>query len=111
LQNCKNRNTAFVLFPYIHQSNRIKTVDKKALTLPYGKRNRRLFQGCSGDPRVVGRCDHLLSDILLIALCTYLSGGSDYQDMCLFGKERGNQLKGIILRLANGHPKRDVRRY
>lgn len=60
------------------------------------------------DPRVVGRCDHLLSDILLIALCTYLSGGSDYQDMYLFGKERGHQLKGIILRLPNGHPSADT---
>lgn len=60
------------------------------------------------DPRVVGRCDHLLSDILLIALCTYLSGGSDYQDMYLFGKERGVQLKGIILQLPNGHPSADT---
>ena len=40
------------------------------------------------DPRVVSQCDHLLSDILLIALCTYITGGSDYQDMYLFGKER-----------------------
>ena len=39
------------------------------------------------DPRVVSRCDHLLSDILLIALCAYIIGGSDYQDMYLFGKE------------------------
>ena len=49
------------------------------------------------DPRVVARSDHLLSDILLIALCTYLTGGSDYHDMYLFGKERGSQLQGSIL--------------
>ena len=60
------------------------------------------------DPRVVGRCDHLLSDILLIALCTYLTGGSDYQDMYLFGKERGTQLQGSILQLPNGAPSADT---
>ena len=60
------------------------------------------------DPRVVSRCDHLLSDILLIALCTYITGGSDYQDMYLFGKERGSQLQGNILRLPNGYPSADT---
>ena len=60
------------------------------------------------DPRVVSRCDHLLSDILLISLCTYITGGSDYQDMYLFGKERGCQLQGSILRLPNGYPSADT---
>lgn len=41
------------------------------------------------DPRVTGRGLHLLSDILLIGLCAYLTGGSGYQDMRLFGLERG----------------------
>jgi predicted transposase YbfD/YdcC len=59
------------------------------------------------DPRVVGRCSHLLSDILLVALCTYLTGGSDYQDMHLFAKERGCQLDGI-LELPNGAPSADT---
>ncbi|KAA6304443.1 hypothetical protein EZS27_043911, partial [termite gut metagenome] len=31
------------------------------------------------DPRVQGRCHHLLSDILLTGLCTYITGGVDYQ--------------------------------
>jgi hypothetical protein len=52
-------------------------------------------------PRVVGRCDHLLCDILVIGICTYLTGGSDYQDMHLFGKERGKELSDI-LSLPNG---------
>ena len=30
------------------------------------------------DPRVTGRCLPLLSDILMIGLCTYLTGGTDY---------------------------------
>ena len=33
------------------------------------------------DPRVTGRCMHLLSDILMISLLTYLTGGTDYQNM------------------------------
>jgi predicted transposase YbfD/YdcC len=67
------------------------------------------FKGIK-DPRVVGRCDHLLSDILIIAICTYLTGGADYEDMYLFGKERGEQLKGSILELPNGLPSSDTYR-
>jgi hypothetical protein len=59
------------------------------------------------DPRVTGRCLHLLSDILLIGLCTYLTGGSDYQDMRLFGLERGSSL-GNLLSLPNGVPSEDT---
>lgn len=59
------------------------------------------------DPRVTGRCLHLLSDILLIGLCTYLTGGSDYQDMRLFGLERSSQL-GDMLSLPNGVPSEDT---
>lgn len=59
------------------------------------------------DPRVVGRCDHLLSDILLVSICTYLTGGVDYQDMHLLAKERGRQLSDI-LQLPNGAPSADT---
>lgn len=59
------------------------------------------------DPRVSGRCLHLLSDILLIGLCTYLTGGSDYQDMRLFGLERGSDLDDL-LSLPNGVPSEDT---
>lgn len=59
------------------------------------------------DPRVVGRCLHPLSDILLIGLCTYLTGGSDYQDMRLFGIERGKEL-GDLLSLPHGIPSEDT---
>ncbi|MDR1402754.1 MAG: hypothetical protein LBJ60_03510 [Tannerellaceae bacterium] len=44
---------------------------------------------------VEGRCMHLLSDILMIALLTYLTGGTDYQDMYLFTKERGEEFNGL----------------
>jgi hypothetical protein len=59
------------------------------------------------DPHVTGRCLHLLSDILLIGLCTYLTGGSDYQDMRLFGLECGSSL-GDLLSLPNGIPSEDT---
>lgn len=60
------------------------------------------------DPRVASMCDHLLSDILLIALCTYITGGEDYQDMCVFGKERAPLLKGTLFQLPNGSPSADT---
>lgn len=59
------------------------------------------------DPRVTGRCLHLLSDILMIGLCTYLTGGVNYEDMRLFALERGENLKDI-LSLRNGVPSEDT---
>jgi predicted transposase YbfD/YdcC len=59
------------------------------------------------DPRVPGRCLHLLSDILMISLLTYLTGGTDYQDMHLFTKERGKEFMGL-LQLPNGAPSPDT---
>lgn len=65
------------------------------------------YFGIVPDPRVVGRCDHPLSDILMIAVCTFLTGGSDYQDMHLFAKERGSALGGL-LQLPHGAPSADT---
>jgi predicted transposase YbfD/YdcC len=59
------------------------------------------------DPRVIGRCWHLLSDILMISLLTYLTGGTDYQDMHLFAQERGHEFEGL-LQLPNGAPSPDT---
>lgn len=59
------------------------------------------------DPRVTGRCLHLLSDILMIGLCTYLTGGTDYEDMRLFTLERGEKLKDM-LSLPHGVPSKDT---
>ena len=59
------------------------------------------------DPRVVGRCSHLLSDILVIGFCTYLTGGEDPQDMRTFAEEYGSQL-GDLLILPNGIPSTDT---
>ena len=59
------------------------------------------------DPRVTGRCLPLLSDILMIGLCTYLTGGTDYEDMRLFALERGEMLNDL-LSLPNGVPSEDT---
>ncbi|MDR2120806.1 MAG: ISAs1 family transposase [Tannerella sp.] len=53
------------------------------------------------DPRVEGRCLHLLSDILMIAVLTYLTGGTDYQGIYLFAKRRGKSFLDL-LKLPNG---------
>lgn len=52
------------------------------------------------DPRVKGRCDHLLCDILFIALCTLLSNSEDFEDMVEFGKQRRAWLKKADYLLA-----------
>jgi len=59
------------------------------------------------DLRVTGHCLHLLSDILMIGLCTYLTGGTDYLDMRLIEIERGASL-GDLLSLPNGVPSEDT---
>lgn len=59
------------------------------------------------DPRVFGRCSHLLSDILMIGLCTYISGGTDYHDMYLFAKNRSSELSTLLI-LPNGIPSVDT---
>ncbi|WP_235300212.1 transposase family protein, partial [Porphyromonas sp. COT-290 OH3588] len=47
------------------------------------------------DPRVVGRCKHKLSDILVIALASYLCGGEDYESMHELCLERGELLRPL----------------
>jgi predicted transposase YbfD/YdcC len=80
---------------------------KKVLPLSPMERAISSYFSSIPDPRVEGRCLHKLSDILLIAVCTYLTGGSDYQDMHVFAKERGSQLPDL-LELANGAPSADT---
>jgi len=53
------------------------------------------------------KCKHLLSDILTIGLCTYLSNGQDYEDMVIFGQTKGKLLPEL-LELPNGIPSHDT---
>ena len=47
------------------------------------------------DPRVVGRCTYPLNEMLLVALCSIMSGGSGYQDREDFGEEPLDFLRTI----------------
>lgn len=51
------------------------------------------------DHRVTGRCTYLLSDLLTIALLTYICDGEDYVDMSEFAHIRARDF-GL---LARGH--------
>ena len=59
------------------------------------------------DPRVEGRCKHKLSDILVIAVASYLYGGEDYELMNELCLERGASLCTLV-ELSNGYPSVDT---
>jgi predicted transposase YbfD/YdcC len=59
------------------------------------------------DPRIERTKKHLLLDILVIALCTLLSGGEGFQDMELFGKSKRAWLQ-TFLTLPHGIPSHDT---
>jgi DDE_Tnp_1-associated len=59
------------------------------------------------DPRVAGRCSHKLSDILMIALCTLIADGEDFEDMVVFCHEKESLLR-TFLELPNGIPSHDT---
>jgi predicted transposase YbfD/YdcC len=59
------------------------------------------------DPRIERTKKHLLLDILVIALCTLLTGGEGLQDMELFGKSKRAWLQ-TFLALPHGIPSHDT---
>ena len=59
------------------------------------------------DPRVPGRCDHLLLDILAIAILAVLCGAEDWPDIEEFGRRRADWLRGF-LPLPGGIPSHDT---
>jgi predicted transposase YbfD/YdcC len=59
------------------------------------------------DPRVVGRCDHLLFDIVAITLLAVMCGAEDWPDIEQFGESREDFLK-TFLELPNGIPSHDT---
>ena len=59
------------------------------------------------DPRIERTKKHLLLDILVIALCTLLTGGEGFQDMALFGKSKQAWLQ-TFLALPHGIPAHDT---
>ena len=59
------------------------------------------------DPRIERTKKHLLLDILVIAVCTLLTGGEGFQDMELFGKSKQAWLQ-TFLALPHGIPSHDT---
>ena len=59
------------------------------------------------DPRIERTKKHLLLDILVIAVCTLLTGGEGFQDMELFGKSKRAWLH-TFLALPHGIPSHDT---
>lgn len=59
------------------------------------------------DPRVVGRCDHLLLDIVAITLLAVMCGAEDWPDVEQFGRSRHEWLK-TFLELPCGIPSHDT---
>src|SRR5262245_45939070 len=59
------------------------------------------------DPRIERTKKHLLLDILVIAVCTLLTGGEGCQDMELFGKSKRAWLQ-TFLALPHGIPSHDT---
>ena len=59
------------------------------------------------DPRIERTKKHTLLDILVIAVCTLLTGGEGFQDMELFGKSKRTWLQ-TFLALPHGIPSHDT---
>ena len=59
------------------------------------------------DPRLERTKKHLLLDILVIAVCTLLTGGEGFQDMEFFGKSKLPWLQ-TFLALPHGIPSEDT---
>jgi predicted transposase YbfD/YdcC len=59
------------------------------------------------DPRVQGRTDHDLIDVLVIAVCALLCGGPGFDDMADFGRAKHAWFK-TFLTLRHGIPSHDT---
>ena len=59
------------------------------------------------DPRVVGRSDHYLSDILTIVLCAVISGAEGFNDIEMFARCKEPFFR-TFLELPNGIPSHDT---
>lgn len=59
------------------------------------------------DPRVEGRCDHKLIDILVITVCAVIAGAESWVDVADFGEARQDWLN-TFLELPAGIPSHDT---
>ncbi len=59
------------------------------------------------DPRVEGRCDHKLIDIIIIAVCAVITGAETWVEVETFGQARHDWLTSFLV-LPNGIPSHDT---
>ncbi|MBC7872147.1 MAG: ISAs1 family transposase [Chitinophagaceae bacterium] len=59
------------------------------------------------DPRVTGRCEYALNEIITIAICGVIAGADGWMEIEIFGKRKEAWLKQF-LRLENGIPSHDT---
>ena len=59
------------------------------------------------DPRIARGREHRLVDLLVIAVCTLLTGGESFYDMAHFARLREDWLRGFLL-LPGGPPSHDT---
>jgi predicted transposase YbfD/YdcC len=59
------------------------------------------------DPRVIGRVDHRLIDILVIAVCAVIACAESWDDITLYGRSKEKWLR-TFLELPNGIPSHDT---
>jgi predicted transposase YbfD/YdcC len=68
------------------------------------------IRDCFGDmedPRVEGRCDYPLIEIITIAICAVIAGADSWTDIETFGKSKASWLKQF-LKLKHGIPSHDT---
>ncbi len=59
------------------------------------------------DPRVIGRCEYKLVEIIIIAICAVLSGAEGWEDLEELGQSKETWLRQF-LELDNGIPSHDT---
>src|SRR5512147_66503 len=59
------------------------------------------------DPRIIGRVDHRLIDILAIPVCAVIACAESWDDIALYGRSKEGWLR-TFLDLANGIPSHDT---
>jgi predicted transposase YbfD/YdcC len=69
--------------------------------------NLEVYFGDMPDPRVIGRCDYQLVEIIIIAICAVLSGAEGWEAIEEFGQSKEAWLRQF-LELDNGIPSHDT---
>lgn len=69
--------------------------------------NLEAYFGDMPDPRVTGRCEYKLTEIIVIAVCAVLSGAEGWEDIEEFGQNKVDWLRQFM-EIENGIPSHDT---